>query len=446
MASVSINNTSSNDVENVAAELDTSCYLPKTPWVKFILVCLLFSVWGIAASLNDVLIPQFRKGFELSDTQSALVQSVFFFGYFVFALPAATVVKKYSYKTAIVVGLSLYALGCFMFIPAANMMTYAAFLGCLLVISSGLAFLETSCNTYSTLMGKIDTSTQRLNFSQVFNSVGVFLGIFIGQQLVFSESDVSHEELLAMAPEAADAIRAEMVGQVVSPYIYMGIFLLILAAVFAFLKFPACRPAEVATKEEEKVDVKASIARLFQIPHFRKGLMTQFLYVGAQVGIWSFTIRFAQMIYQGMTEHAAANYLMAGLVIYAVGKAIATALMKRIEPSKLLGIYGIINFSLITFAALNPSELSLFAVIASNLFMSPMFPTTYSLCVKGLGKDTSFAGSLVVMTIGGGAVVPPLMGMMSDALGGNMQLAFILPALCFAYISYYGLYCNKRGL
>ncbi|KII76478.1 L-fucose:H+ symporter permease [Vibrio renipiscarius] len=444
MESVSRNNTTSNEVENVGAELDTSCYLPKTPWVKFILVCLVFSVWGIAASLNDVLIPQFRKGFELSDTQSALVQSVFFFGYFAFALPAATIVKKYSYKTAIVVGLSLYALGCFMFIPAANTMTYVAFLGCLLIISSGLAFLETSCNTYSTLMGDIGTSTQRLNFSQVFNSVGVFLGIFIGQQLVFSKSDASHEELIAMAPEVANAIRMEMVEQVVSPYIYMGIFLLVLAVIFAFVKFPACRPQE--TQAEEKVDVKASIARLFQIPHFRKGLMTQFLYVGAQVGIWSFTIRFAQMMYQGLTEHAAANYLMAGLVIYAVGKAIATVMMKRIEPSKLLGIYGIINFVLITFAALNPSEISLFAVIASNLFMSPMFPTTYGLCIKGLGKDTSFAGSLVVMTIGGGAVVPPLMGLMSDSLGGNMQLAFILPALCFAYIGYYGIYCNKRGL
>lgn len=444
MANTAINDTPKTNEDVEAVELDTSCYLPTIPWGKFLMVCLVFVLWGIAGSLNDVLIPQFRKGFELSDTQSALVQSVFFFGYFAFAIPAATVVKKYSYKTAIVVGLALYALGCFLFIPAANVMTYGAFLGCLLIVSSGLAFLETSCNTYSTLLGPIDSSTQRINFSQVFNSVGVFGGIFIGQQLVFSKSDVSHEELLAMAPEAANVIRHEMVEQVVTPYLFMGVFLLVIAAIFIFTKFPACRPETV--QDEPKVDIKESFGRLMQIPHFRKGLMSQFLYVGAQVGIWSFTIRFAQMIYQGMTEHTAANYLMAGLVLYALGKAVATAMMKRLEPSKLLGIYGIINVVLITFAALNPSELSLFALIACNLFMSPCFPTNYGLCVKGLGKDTQFGGSLVVMTIGGGAVIPPLMGMISDALSGNMQIAFLLPAVCFAYIGYFGFYCNKRGL
>lgn len=172
MANTAINDTPKTNEDVEAVELDTSCYLPTIPWGKFLMVCLVFVLWGIAGSLNDVLIPQFRKGFELSDTQSALVQSVFFFGYFAFAIPAATVVKKYSYKTAIVVGLALYALGCFLFIPAANVMTYGAFLGCLLIVSSGLAFLETSCNTYSTLLVQLIRRHSALTFLKCLTLLG----------------------------------------------------------------------------------------------------------------------------------------------------------------------------------------------------------------------------------------------------------------------------------
>lgn len=202
-------------VDNAAVQkekLDTSAYLPHTPWLQFLLVCCLFALWGMAGNLNDILIAQFKKGFDLTDTQTALVQSIFFLGYFFVALPAAALIKRFSYKAAIIIGLCLYALGCFLFVPAAQIMTYGAFLACLGVIACGLSFLETSANTYSSLLGPIQSSTQRINFSQIFNSLGVISGVLIGQLMVFGENDPSHEQLLAMPAAAADVARHQIVA------------------------------------------------------------------------------------------------------------------------------------------------------------------------------------------------------------------------------------------
>lgn len=198
---------------------------------------------GDGGNLNDILIAQFKKGFDLTDTQTALVQSIFFLGYFFVALPAAALIKRFSYKAAIIIGLCLYALGCFLFVPAAQIMTYGAFLACLGVIACGLSFLETSANTYSSLLGPIQSSTQRINFSQIFNSLGVISGVLIGQLMVFGENDPSHEQLLAMPAAAADVARHQMVGQVVGPYLIIGSVLVVLALVFVFIKFPSCKGA-----------------------------------------------------------------------------------------------------------------------------------------------------------------------------------------------------------
>ena len=425
-------------------KVDTSCYLPSTPWFKFIMVCCIFALWGIAGSLNDILIAQFKKGFALSDLQCALVQSVFFFGYFVFAIPAAIVVKKFSYQITIVIGLSLYAIGCFLFIPASSMMTYGAFLACLGVIAAGLSFLETSCNTYSSLMGPISSSTQRINFSQIFNSVGVFSGIFIGQQLVFRKTDASLEELSEMAPELAAIARHDLLSQVVYPYLVMGVCLVVIAIIFLVMRFPKCKPDSDVVGA--KVDVIPAIKRLLSIPHFTMGVLSQFLYVGAQVGLWSFTIRFVQLIEKGTSEHTGANWLMATIICYSLGKVVTTALMRKFEPSKLLGIFCACNVLLIGFAVINTSMMSVYAIMVANFCMSLCWPTNFGLCIKGLGKDTQFGGSLVIMAISGGAVVPLIMGLMSDLNGGNMQFAFIVPLLCFAYVSFFGFYCHKRGL
>ncbi len=362
-------------VDNAAVQkekLDTSAYLPHTPWLQFLLVCCLFALWGMAGNLNDILIAQFKKGFDLTDTQTALVQSIFFLGYFFVALPAAALIKRFSYKAAIIIGLCLYALGCFLFVPAAQIMTYGAFLACLGVIACGLSFLETSANTYSSLLGPIQSSTQRINFSQIFNSLGVISGVLIGQLMVFGENDPSHEQLLAMPAAAADVARHQMVGQVVGPYLIIGSVLVVLALVFVFIKFPSCKGAPAQQQQLPTESMGPTLKRLFAIPRFRLGILSQFLYVGAQVGVWSFTIRFVQLVQQGTSEHSATYWLLASLVIYAVGKTVATWLMNRLNPAMLLGTFALAATALLLIAVFSGSMLAVYALILVSFCMAPM--------------------------------------------------------------------------
>ncbi|MCO6553160.1 MAG: L-fucose:H+ symporter permease [Gilliamella sp.] len=437
-------NKNQKDVLKNSSSLDNSTYLAKTPWVKFILVCCLFALWGMAVNLNDILIAQFKKGFDLTDTQTALVQSVFFLGYFFIALPAAAIIKRFSYKIAIVIGLTLYAIGCFLFIPAAHLMTYGAFLGCLGVIACGLSFLESSCNTYSSLLGPIETSTQRINFSQIFNSIGVILGVLVGQALVFGIHDPSHNELLQMNSEAANAARHKMVEQVVTPYIIIGSILIVIALIFIFVKFPTCKAKFI--EHENKENIFHSLKRLFAIPRFTLGILSQFLYVGAQVGVWSFTIRFVQHVENGTSEHSATYWLLISLLFYALGKVVSTYLMKKINPAKLLSIFSLLAIILLAIAIMSSGFIAIATLTTISFCMAPGWPTNFGLAIKGMGKDTQTAGSIVVMSIIGGAVIPLLMGIISDVNKGNMQLAFIVPLCCFVYVAFYGYYCVRKGV
>lgn len=427
-------------------KLDTSAYLPYTPWLQFLLVCCLFALWGMAANLNDILIAQFKKGFDLSDTQTALVQSIFFLGYFFVALPAAALIRRFSWKVAIVTGLCLYALGCFLFIPAANIMTYGAFLACLGVIACGLSCLETSANTYSSLLGPIESSTQRINFSQIFNSLGVISGVLIGQMMVFGEHDPSHAQLLAMPAAAAEEARRQMVSQVTGPYLVIGSVLVVLALIFMLVKFPACKGEQPQQRDVSAEGTGSVLKRLFAIPRFRLGVLSQFLYVGAQVGVWSFTIRFVQLVQQGTSEHSATYWLLASLALYAAGKTIATWLMNRMNPASLLGIFAAVATGLLLVAVFSHSMLAVYALILVSFCMAPCWPTNFGLVIKGMGKDTQTAGSVVVMSIIGGAVVPLVMGIISDLNNGNMQVAFLVPLLCFVYVAFYGFWCVRKGV
>lgn len=433
-----------NKEQQQSTSPDKSVYLQKTPVIQFILVCCLFALWGMAANLNDILIAQFKKGFDLTDTQTALVQSIFFLGYFFVALPAAALIKKYSYKIAIITGLCLYAVGCFMFIPAAKMMTYEAFLFCLGIIACGLSFLETSANTYSSLLGPIETSTQRINFSQIFNSLGVLSGVLIGQLLVFGKHDPGHNDLLKMPAELAAKSRHEMVGQVVLPYIIIGSVLIVMAVIFLIVKFPECKKSN--TSETSDTEIIPSIKRLFNIPHFRLGVVSQFLYVGAQVGVWSFTIRFVQLVQEGTSEHSATYWLLGSLVFYILGKTSATWLMRKINPAKLLAIFSIAAVLLLSIAIIDTSALAIIALMLVSFCMAPCWPTNFGLAIKGMGKDTQTAGSVVVMSIIGGAVIPLFMGIISDYNHGDMQFAFVIPLICFCYVAFYGLYCSRKGV
>ena len=315
------------------------------------------------------------------------------------ALPAAALIKRFSYKAAIIIGLCLYALGCFLFVPAAQIMTYGAFLACLGVIACGLSFLETSANTYSSLLGPIQSSTQRINFSQIFNSLGVISGVLIGQLMVFGENDPSHEQLLAMPAAAADVARHQMVGQVVGPYLIIGSVLVVLALVFVFIKFPSCKGAPAQQQQLPTESMGPTLKRLFAIPRFRLDPVAV-LYVGA--GLAYGASRFA--LCSSCSKAPASTPRLTGCWLSGDlrrGKTVATV----DEPSESGDAARNVcpaATALLLIAVFSGSMLAVYALILVSFCMAPCWPTNFGLVIKGMGKDTQTAGSIVVMSIIGG--------------------------------------------
>jgi len=406
--------------------------------LPFILVTALFMFWGIAVNLNDVLIKQFMKSFELSRLAAGFVQTFFFFGYFALAMPAAFIMRKYNYKTGLVIGLFLYAFGTFLFLPAAKSGEYLFFLVALFVIASGLAFLETGANPFIATLGDPRTSEQRLNFSQSFNPLGAITGVLIGTVFIFSGIELSESEISNMkAGGEYDAYLQSEIMRLVIPYIVIGVVMIIWAFILIRTKFP--KSADEQAKEG--TESKGRFRDLFKFPHFIQGVLAQFFYVGAQVGTWSFYIQYIQD-YTGQPEKVAGYFLTGSLVAFGVGRFTATFLMKYIRPQKLMGIYGIINVILVAIGVIYPGWVGLWSVFFTSFFMSLMFPTIFALGIKDLGPNTKLGGSMLIMAIVGGAAFPPIMGLISDRTG-SMALAMIIPLVCYIFIAYYAFIGSK---
>ncbi len=400
--------------------------------IPFILVTALFFFWGIPNNLNDVLIKQFMKSFEITRFKAGLVQSAFYMGYFMLSMPAAMIMKKYTYKTGLVIGLLLYATGTFLFWPAALISKYGFFLFALFVIASGLAFLETGSNSFISVLGHPDTSERRLNFSQAFNPLGAISGVLIGTIFIFSgiEHNQSEIEALKMAGEY-DAYLQHETMRVVKPYLILGAVVLVWAFLIIITRFP-----RVAEESDPQANLKKGrIKDIFKYPHFVKGVIAQFFYVGAQVGTWSYYIQYVQD-YTGQPEKVAGYFLTGSLVAFGIGRFVSTWLMKFYRPSKLMGLYGIINVLLVMTGVAFPGWVGLWAVFFTSFFMSLMFPTIFALGIKGLGPNTKLGGSMIIMAIVGGAFFTPIMGLVFE-LTGSMAMAMIVPAVCYAYITYY---------
>lgn len=414
-------------------------YLNRTPWFAFILLCCIFSLWAAAASMNDVLIAHFKKAFVLSDFQTAFVQSAFYLGYFFLAIPAAIFVRRFSYKAAILLGLALYMLGCGLFFPAAYFARYEMFLVALFVVATGLSFLETSSNTYSTLLGPRDASTRRLNISQTFHPFGAITGVFVGSHAMF------HEAAPASGLTSTQQQLA-MIQDTLVPYKWMIVVLLAVFALIAFTKYPACKGLHHTRSDadtEHFSGVGSTLRRLSHNPRFVFGVLTQFLYVGAQVGVWSFTIRLAMQLGH-MHERDASWFLMGTFAAYFAGKMIANLLMRKMSAARVLTLYSVLCIGTLVYVILVPNISAVYAAVAVSVFLGPAWPTIYGLTIEGLGKDTALGGSILVMSIVGGGVVPLIQGLISDASGGNMQLAYLVPLVCFVVIVMFGRYCEKR--
>jgi FHS family L-fucose permease-like MFS transporter len=399
-----------------------------TPGYLFatILIVGLFFMWGVANSLNDVLIPQFRKALQLDDFASSLVQAAFYFGYFCFAIPASLVMRRFGYRAAVLVGLGLYGTGALLFIPAANSTQYYAFLGALYVIASGLAFLETSANPLIAVMGPAHNADRRLNFAQTFNPVGTMSGSFIGGLLIFSNVHYTPEQLAALSPDALAAFRATELAAVKLPYMLIAALVFGWALLVAFAKFP---PVD---EPRGGVATEGGFGGLGRFPRYWLGVFAQFAYVGAQVGSWSFLIRYTQVNFPGTLESDALPLVPTAFAIFFVGRLVGTALMTKVNPAKLLATFSLINVALCLVAVTAGGHLGLYALLAESFFMSIMFPTIFSMSLRGLGPHTKSGAAFLVMAIIGGAIVTPLMGWVSRE--SIINLAYLVPALCFVVV------------
>ncbi|MGA9658200.1 MAG: L-fucose:H+ symporter permease [Asticcacaulis sp.] len=413
----------------MSQEKDTVASSPK-PDSRFaaiwpiVLITALFFFWGMANNLNDILIPQFKKAFTLTDLQSGLVQSAFYAGYFFLALPAGFFMRKYGYKAVIITGLCLFALGAFLFYPAAEIRQYYLFLGALFVIASGLAFLETSANPLMTILGDEKHAAFRLNLAQAFNPLGSLVGLWVGQTFILSGLQTIAE---------ADYVREAKAVQ--TPYLVIGAMVLIWALLIAFNKFPKAATNNTHDSDEAKLSIGQSIGGLLKHKHFLMGVAAQFFYVGAQVGIWSYTIRYAQSEI-GITDKAAASYVIASLLLFTAGRFIGTFLMRYMSATLLLGVFAILNIGLTAYAAGIGGLYGLYALVGCSFFMSIMFPTIFATSVRGLGPLTKTGASFLVMSIIGGAILTVGMGWISDT--SHIRTAIIVPLACFAVVAAYG--------
>ena len=394
----------------------------------FILITSLFFLWGFAHNLDPILIPHLKKSFTLTTVQATLIDSSVFIAYFVMALPAGFILKKYGYKIGIIVGLLLFAIGSFLFIPAANTQAYNFFLIALFVIACGLTILETAANPYASSLGDPETSTQRLNFSQSFNGLAAAMAPVIGARIILTKG-FSDKELNAMTETARRFALASEASSVKLPYFILGTILLLIAIIFAFTHLPTIQ-------NNDKQEQGKSIFHAFRHKHLTWGVIAQFFYVGAQVSVFSLFILYATKS-AGITQIKAADYLGACGIAFLIGRFLGTFLMKFIQPQTLLAIYAVINVLLCLIAISSHGMITVYAVIAICFFMSIMFPTIFSLGIRSLGGDTEYGSSLIIMSIVGGAILPRVFGYISDA-SGNIQLGYIVPLICFAIISVFG--------
>ncbi|MEM6770083.1 MAG: L-fucose:H+ symporter permease [Bacteroidota bacterium] len=440
--------------------------VPRKYLLPFIIVTSLFALWGFANDITNPMVSAFKKVLELDNTKASYVQLAFYIGYFCMALPAAIFAKKYSYKKAIIIGLALYAIGALLFYPAASTESFGFFLASYVVITCGLAFLETTASPYVMTLGSEATATQRLNLAQAFNPIGALGGLLVAQQFILKKLQVQElgeaaykalpsgerlgqnaAELGAQAYAALEvgekaAVRAADLATIRNPYVILGIAVVGMLILFLVTKMP----------EKEETDdglgISAALGRLWSQPRFIGGVIAQAFYVGAQIMCWTYVYQLAESI--GITNADAVYYAVAALVIFLIGRWIGTFLLQYFTGGRLLFLFavGAGVFTLCTIFL--PGIASLYCLVGVSLFMSIMFPTIYGIALEGQGEDAKFGAAFLVMAIVGGALMPVLQGKILDIGGGGytdtlvmgvpeVNFSFILPFCCFVVVAIYGL-------
>ncbi|MGI8951689.1 MAG: L-fucose:H+ symporter permease [Chitinophagaceae bacterium] len=409
---------------------------PSKTGVALVLIITLFFLWALTSNLIPTLIPHLKKACQLDDLQSAFIDSAYWIAYFVMAIPAALIMRKYSYKTGIICGLVIAAIGAACFYPAAEIRQFGVFLGALFLMASGMTFLETAANPYITVLGNPETSSQRLNFAQAFNGLGAFVSAFFLNKIILSGVDYTPEQLNAMQPSVLQNYLSGEAHRVQMPYLAIAAVLLLVALLFYLTKLP---PVTEEKTESFKIDFS-----VFKHRHFTNGVIAQFFYVGAQVCISSFFIRYTKYT-SGMSEAEVTNFHYLGymLLCFMIGRYVGTFLMTKFKPQNLLTFYSVCNILLLIYCVFIGGRLGLYAMMGIEFFMSIMFPTIFALSIKELGNQTKIGSSFMVMSIVGGAIVPLALGYISR--NSNIQIAYIVPLICFFVVLYFGWKGYKIG-
>ncbi len=419
-----------NQPELITADENSS---GKKYLLPFILVISLFFLWGMAHNLDSILIPHLKKACNLNNRQSTLIDTSVFLAYFLMAIPAGMILKRFGYKASMITGLLVFAAGAFLFVPAANSLSYITFLIALFIIGCGLTILETSANPYAAILGEPSKSAWRLNLAATFNGLAAPLATVVGRFILSGKSH-TQDELAAMTEVVRNNYFLTEASTVKVPYIILGCVLVSVAILFYFMRLP-----EVKTQNTDGITSnQGSFFGALRHKHLKWAVIAQFFYVGAQVCVTSFFIRAAQQS-GGFDEYTALNYLGMYGTLFLVGRFVGTFLLRYVKSNKLLFIYAILCIILCLVAILGKGSYVVYALGGLGFFMSIMFPTIFALGIEGIGDDTKPGSSWLIMSIVGGAILPYGMGTMIDHYGDNIQIGYSIPLVCFLVILYFGL-------
>ncbi|TYA74681.1 L-fucose:H+ symporter permease [Seonamhaeicola marinus] len=419
--------------------------IPSNLIVPFILITFCFALWGFANDITNPLVSAFGRIFNQSQTISSFTQVAFYGGYCLMAIPAALFIKKYTYKSGILLGLALYAIGGLIFIPAASTGLFWPFLAAFFILTCGLSFLETSANPYILSMGDESTSTQRLNFAQAFNPIGSITGAWVAKDFILAKMNkLSTEERAALPTEEFEAIKMADLEVVKTPYVIIGIVIAIMFVLILLKKMPKNKEAD----NGKGLDIKGTLDRLLSNIRYKEGVIAQAFYVGAQICVWTYTIQYGTKVFMdaGMIEADAAteagSYTIYALIIFAISRFICTFLLKYLTPGSLLmylAIGGIVLCIPVVFVG---GMVGLYSLVAISACMSLMFPTIYGIALRGVGDDAKLGAAGLVMAIGGGALLPYVQAYIIDTV--NVNMSYLLPLVCFVFIALYGFRSYKK--
>lgn len=406
--------------------------------LPFILVTSLFLMWGLANNMTDTLLAAFKKIMSMTDFQTSWIQIAFYGSYFLLALPAAIFIKKFTYKAGILMGLGLFVGGALLFLPASHTQVYGHFLTGLFVLAGGLSILETSSNPYVIAMGPEETGTRRLNLAQSFNPIGSILGVFLSKLFILSNlNSADAAERALMSKEQLGVVQTQELSAVMGPYVGVAFVLILIWIIIAVVKMPK------ASDVGASLNFLPTFKRLLKNRRYTSGVIAQFFYVGAQIGVWSFTIRYV-MQELNINEANSSSYYLAALILFSLSRFIFTGLMKFFKPGNLLTISALLALVSTLFVIFGSGYVGVIALIAISGFMSLMFPTIFGLSVRGLGGDTKIGGSGLIMAILGGAVLTALQGQVSD-LTGSIHYAYFVPMTCFIVIAWFGIFISRKA-